>query len=139
MENVRVYQTHPAAYGEGGMFTYPFGSAVRDISERGVLHHAVLYKLAYLTGAIAISGCAVWRYVRTRSPLDAMAATWLATNTLFALCIGSVWGMRIAQRSTAWAIPAALFVLAWTLPVRWYWRIAWCCLPVPLMYVASQT
>jgi hypothetical protein len=46
--------------------------------------------------------------------------------------------MRIAQRSTAWAIPAAMFLLVWMLPVKWYWRLAWACLPVPLLFAASQ-
>ncbi len=137
MENVRVYHDHPTAYG-GEMITWPLKSMIAEFQQRGLLHPAVIYKAGYIVAGMAIAIYSVWRLVKTRQPMDAMACVWWTTNMLFVLCIGSHWGMRIAQRSTAWALPAAMFLLVFWLPVRWYWRLVWACLPVPLLFFASQ-
>lgn len=137
MENVRVYRDHPVAYG-GEMITWPFKSMLAEFHARGVLNPRVLYKCAYIFGGLAIGAYAIRCFVRSRHPLDALAMTWWCTNMLFVLCIGSTWGMRIAQRSTAWALPAAMYLLRPWLPVKWYWRLAWSLLPVPFLFFASQ-
>jgi hypothetical protein len=138
IENVKVYRDHPTAYG-GEMLTWPLKSFIHAAAERGVLRPAFLYKSLYIAAAIGLSIYGLVRWRRSRDPLDAMAATWLTANTLFVACIGSHWGVDIAQRSTAWALPAALYLLRDWLPTKWYWRLAWAVLPIPLIFVTSQT
>lgn len=137
-DNARAYDTQQLAY-NGQVFTYPFGSFVEMAKTRGVLRPAFIYKAGYLLAAVAIAilGLVVW--ARSKRPLDAWAAAWWGSNTIFVACIGSHWGVDIAQRSTMWAAPAAFWIVRDWLPERWWTRLAWALLPVPWVFLTSQS
>ncbi len=64
---------------------------------------------------------------------------WWGTNFVFVLCIGSHWGMDIAQRSLMWAAPAGFWVLRDWLPTRLWSRTVWALLAFPWVYITSQS
>ena len=138
LENARVYQTDPGAY-NGQTLTWPFGSFVQTARARGALHANYLYKLIYVLAGIGVAILAVRQWMTSRAPLDALAATWWTLNLAFVSCIGSHWGVDIAQRSIMWAAPAGYWALRAWLPTKWYWRLAWALLPAPFVFITSQT
>ena len=138
LDNARAYDTQALAY-NGQVFTYPFGSFVDAVHTRGPLNKSVIYKTATMLVAVAVLAIAFVKWKHHRRPLDAWAVTWWGTNLAFAACIGSHWGVDIAQRSLMWAAPAAYWTLRDYLPTRWYTRLAWAALAVPWVFVTSQT
>lgn len=137
LDNARAYDTEKLAY-DGQMFTYPFGAFIQDARTRGVLRLSYLYKLVYLITALVVLALAARAWWRSRRPLDAWALAWWGSNLAFVLCIGSHWGVDIAQRSLMWAAPAAYWTLRDWLPTRWWVRLAWAGLAVPWVFVTSQ-
>ena len=138
LDNARQYNAQPLAY-NGRLITFPFGAFVDYARTRGLAHVNLIYKAGYLFAAVVVlaTGVRVWR--TTRRPLDAGMAVWWGTNLLFVLCIGSHWGVDIAQRAIMWAAPAAYWITRDWLPTRWQTRLAWALLPVPWVFITSQS
>jgi hypothetical protein len=137
LNNARAYNTQELAY-NGRLLTYPFGSFIETAISRGFFKPNYLYKLAYIVAAVAVTVLAVRKWRSSRRPMDAWAATWWGTNSAFVACIGSHWGVDIAQRSIMWAAPAAYWTLRDYLPTKWWARLAWAILPLPWVYITSQ-
>ena len=138
LDNARTYDTQSLAY-NGQVFTYPFGSFVDAFIHRGPLNKSLIYKTLHMLAAIGVFVIAFVKWKHHRRPLDAWAVTWWGTNLAFAACIGSHWGVDIAQRSVMWAAPAAYWTMRDYLPTRWSTRLAWAVLAVPWVFVTSQT
>ncbi|HEX8325004.1 MAG TPA: hypothetical protein VF595_13960 [Tepidisphaeraceae bacterium] len=138
LDNMRAYDTEKLAY-DGQVFTYPFGSFVEVGRARGVLRPTYVYKAAYMVAALIVLGLAAVAWWRSRRPLDAWAVAWWGGNVAFVTCIGSHWGVDIAQRSLMWAAPAAYWTLRDWLPVRWWVRLAWALLAIPWVFITSQS
>lgn len=137
LDNAKAYNTEELAY-NGHLFTYPFGSFVETARTRGLLKPNFIYKASYMVAAAGVLLLAIWRWRKNRQPLDAWAATWWGTNFAFVACIGSHWGVDIAQRSLMWAAPAAYWTVRDYLPTRWWSRLAWAMLPIPWVYITTQ-
>ena len=138
LDNAKAYNAQELAY-NGRLFTYPFGSFVEVARTRSVFRPNYLYKLAYMVAAIGVLGLAVRAWWKTRRPLDAWAATWWGLNFAFVTCIGSHWGVDIAQRSLMWGAPAAFWTMRDCLPVRWWTRLAWAGVTLPWIFITTQS
>ena len=119
---IRYYANSPNAYG-GQLFTWPFHALLCVPGEKNVPAWRTGY--IWLHAAVALMACTVLLAAMLRKnsdPRDQLAAPWLWGNTLFALCIGSVWGFECFHRFTIPAQPAMFWALRGILPRR---RITW--------------
>jgi hypothetical protein len=104
-----VYAHSPRAYA-GHPFTWPMHSILWMTLHGHVGWGRWIYIIAHV--AACIGGCIVLS--RKNSPMEVLAFTWLALNTLFVLCIGlgpGAWGFNHFPRFTIPALPALAY--AW--------------------------
>ncbi|HKO19964.1 MAG TPA: hypothetical protein VJU82_13860 [Acidobacteriaceae bacterium] len=104
LAHLGTYAHDRRAYG-GHLLAWPFTSLIST-----PLHERVpIWKLGYVWGYVVLVLGACGLAVRERA---AGMAVWIIGNTLFALCIGSVWGFEAFGR----------FVLPALLPILWAYR-----------------
>lgn len=122
--SVRRYAGDPTAYG-GELFTWPFRSLVMTPLTTPVAAWKLLFVGVHLLAVLG--GCALavrqWRRATPEErPLAAAAALWLWGNTLYVLCLGSVWGFHDFPRFLVPALPPLFQVYRQILPSRiWLW------------------
>jgi hypothetical protein len=122
--SVHRYTEDPQAYG-GEILTWPFASLIRTPLETDVAP----WKLAFVAVhvAAALGGCVLAaRELRAARGDDRgialEAAVWLWGNTLYVLCIGSVWGFHDFPRFLVPALPPLFWAWRRVLPARpWLW------------------
>jgi hypothetical protein len=122
---VRYYVYSPNAYG-GHLLTWPFRSLLLVPIERHVSPWRVAYLWAHAIAALAACALLARAFLAGGAKLDwrdALTGLWLWSNTLFALCIGSVWGFECFHRFTIPALPAMFWGLRTILPGRILWWI----------------
>lgn len=129
LAGARYYVNSPNTY-DGQLLTWPFHALLMVPGQRHVPASRVAYLWAH--AILSLMACGVMARVLIRpkpvpEPIDwrdALAAPWLWGNTLFALCIGSVWGFECFHRFTIPAMPAMFWALRAILPMRAYaWMI----------------
>jgi hypothetical protein len=98
----------------GELFTWPFKALMATPATTPVAAWKVAYVAVHVLAVLAGSAWAVreWRRAATgqRRGVAALATVWLISNTLYVLCIGSVWGFLEFPRFIVPALPA----LFWT-------------------------
>jgi hypothetical protein len=130
LRGIHVYSQNPSAYG-GQMITWPFHSLLttplRERASAGRIFYIYVHVLITLLACAMIAE----RIVSSDRPdlRNSVAFPWLIGNTLFVLCIGSVWGFRHFPRFTIPAAPAMFWTLRKLLPrePRWWLPIGTVC------------
>jgi hypothetical protein len=123
---VRIYRDSPQAY-VGRIFEWPFHSLVTTPLREHVSPGFISY--IYIHVAIVLFACVSlgWRILQLKprpNPLDLLTFTWLVSNTLFQLCIGSGWGFRHFPRFAIPAQPALFWALHSYAPRQnWIWLV----------------
>ena len=119
---VRIYRDSPQAY-VGRIFEWPFHSLITTPLREHIPPGFTTY--IYIHVAIVLFACvSLARRVLHQKPhpLDLLAFTWLLSNTLFQLCIGSGWGFRHFPRFAIPAQPALFWALHPYVPRQnWIW------------------
>lgn len=124
MRGVQIYSDHDWAY-RGEMFSWPFHSIIRTLLAGDQHPLKVAYILLHVPLALAacvIVGCRWIRSNKEHESLSWLCGPWLFGNTLFVLCVGSVWGFLCFQRMILVALPPMIWAFLPILP-RSYW--AW--------------
>lgn len=151
LANVRVYRDSPRAYG-GALFRPPFYSLLTIPRLEHVSLGFVTYIYAHVL--IVLAACAALAHrtfpLKPRAQaagdapgpsssrpashaLNVLTLTWLLSNTLFQLCIGSTWGFRHFPRFAIPAQPALFWALHPYVPRRSW---PWCLAAVGIFYLA---
>ncbi len=119
LHNIKVYATHPQAYG-GRLFGWPFESMIMT-----PLHHkTAVWKILFMWAHVAITLTGCWllisEWLRTKElrlrTLVSTSALWLCLNTMFSLCVDNVWGFAQFHRFIIPALPPLFFAYRRWLP-----------------------
>jgi hypothetical protein len=124
----RYAASSPVTYG-GELITWPFHALLMVPIQRHVPIGRVAYVGTHAIVALIACGVILRRLMHRRHELDdrdLIAGPWLWTNTLFALCIGSMWGFECFHRFTIPAMPAMFWAIRTVFPSRpiGWWIIA---------------
>jgi hypothetical protein len=122
--SARYYANSPNTY-DGQLLTWPFHALLTVPADRHVPIARVAYIWAHAVIALIACGVMLWRFTQHPRNLDlrdALAGPWLWSNTLFALCTGSVWGFECFHRFTIPALPAMFWAIRRVLPQK---NIGW--------------
>jgi hypothetical protein len=119
---VKIYRDSPQAY-VGRIFEWPFHSLLatprREHFSAGFIAYIYIHVAIVLFACVSLAR----RVIQPKpQPLDVLAFTWLLSNTLFQLCIGSGWGFRHFPRFAIPAQPALFWALHPYAPrPNWIW------------------
>lgn len=116
----RVYATDARAYG-GHLFGLPFESLIMTPMRQHVASWKIVYIWLHVLVTLVACGLLVTEMRRAVETVDQrnaqLCAAWLVANTVFVLCIGSIWGFHEFHRFILPALPPLLWVFR-----RWYPR-----------------
>ena len=130
LRGIHVYANHPGAY-DGHLLAWPFESLLTTPARDGATVGRIAYTWIHVGVVLFACGLIADRTIRAGrpNPRDSVSCAWLITNTMFVLCIGSVWGFRHFPRFTIPAAPAMFWTLRSFLPrnPRWWGLIALIC------------
>ncbi|HEY8668683.1 MAG TPA: hypothetical protein VIL86_18695 [Tepidisphaeraceae bacterium] len=122
LQSAHIYSNDKSAY-NGELFTWPFKSLVTTVLF--TQPRPRLWKIAYILPHVplVLAACAIvlWRWrndCKEPEPLAALCGPWLLGNTLFVLCVGSVWGFAVFQRLILVALPPMLWAFQPLLPKK---------------------
>lgn len=124
LAGAKYYAQSENAYG-GELLTWPFKSLIMTPLTHDIVLGRVLMMWAHVAIVLLACGLIVRQLLRSRQDWrDVLSAPWLLANTLFALCIGSVWGFQCCHRFTIPAAPAMFYALRRFLPrPTWAWAL----------------
>jgi hypothetical protein len=141
MAGMRYYAMSPNAYG-GQLLTWPFHALLTAPSQRHATAGRVVYIWAHVVLVLAACALSLVSHLRN-SPgrkagdwRDLITISWLWSNTLFVLCIGSVWGFECFHRFLIPALPAMFWAIRGLLPKR---AVAWTVLATASVWIAIAT
>jgi hypothetical protein len=127
LRGIHVYSQNPGAYG-GHLLAWPFHSLLTTAGIDRSSTGRILY--IWIHVGVTLTACAMLTYrtavLPTRDQRDLISFPWLIGNTVFVLCIGSVWGFRHFPRFTIPAAPPMFWSLRRVLPrhAGWWMLIA---------------
>ena len=131
LRGIHVYASHPGAY-DGHLFGWPFQSLLNTPAR----DHASIGRIIYIWVHVILTmiGC-VLCVVQARSgrTVDVISMPWLIGNTIFVLCIGSVWGFRHFPRFTIPAAPAMFWACRTIFPKH---AGCWFLIAIPIVVMA---
>jgi small-conductance mechanosensitive channel len=143
LASFRYQALSPAAY-DGHLLTWPFRSLLITPLAEHASGWRVVYIWIHVVAVIAACGALAWHIARQwrvgwrADARDLLAGPWLLGNTLFALCIGNVWGFECFHRFLIPAQPAMFWALRGILPpARWRW--AWAAILVGSAVIATAS
>jgi hypothetical protein len=122
LAGVRFYATSKVTY-DGQLLTWPFRSLITTPLKRPESPARIAYVWGHVAVTLAACGVAIATWFKRSSrpdPRDLLAGPWLLGNTLFALCVGNVWGFECFHRFTIPALPAMFWCLRGVLPRSWW-------------------
>lgn len=120
---VRVYLHSPRAY-DGQMFTWPMHALLENSLRADVSIGRLAYIWIHVVVVITATAALAVRLALKRTPtiaLDTLCCLWLASNTIFELCIASGrsgWGFSHFPRFMIPAMPALFWAVRPFLPDR---------------------
>ena len=141
LRGVHVYANHPGAYG-GHLLGWPFQSLLTTPARDGASVGKIVYIWVHVAVVLLACGLIADRTIRAGrpNPRDSVSCAWLIGNTIFVLCIGSVWGFRHFPRFSIPAAPALFWTLRNFLPrqPKWWGLIAVVCVVMGVVGVIDS-